>query len=150
MPLDLVQVGVAMARGLSAVCATCQKYWRAREQGVAGDTCLSKLGCGSPLSGNDFHEYEGPVTDFRTMCFVCGKKPSYGVRVKGSVRTVAVCKEHVRMLNELRPEGRHVQAVSVVDARGSDVKVREQEVKSLATAIFEVERYHADKDGRSL
>lgn len=102
--LNPVKVCEAAARGLSVYCSSCKKYWAAREQGVPGDQCLSRERCGSPIAGDDFHEYDGPITDYMRFCFVCGAgTPRYGAQVEGKQRIIGVCAKHVRMLEELEP-----------------------------------------------
>ena len=71
--MDPIKVALAVQGGLSPICATCNKYWKAREQNVPDGRCLAVDGCGGPLVGDDFHEYEGPMTDFSRWCFVCGE-----------------------------------------------------------------------------
>ena len=110
--LNPVKVCEAAAKGLSIYCASCKKYWNAREQGVAGDRCLSRERCGSPIAGDDFHEYEGPITDYMRFCFVCGAgTPRYGAQVQGKQRIIGVCAKHVRMLEELEPLDTTIPAV---------------------------------------
>jgi len=102
--LNAVKVCEAAAKGLSIYCASCKLYWRAREQGVLGDQCLCKDKCGSPIAGDDFHEYDGPITDYMRFCFVCGAgDPRYGVGVEGKKKIIGVCVNHVRMIEELEP-----------------------------------------------
>lgn len=151
MPLDPVQIALGMSTGLSAVCSTCSLYWEARSRGIPAPKCLAKDGCGSPLAGDDFHEYKGPITDFRQWCFVCGKQPKFGVRVNNSLRVVGVCEEHRALLDQLKPVGRPAPKKNVVTADGKDaaIKVR-REKPSLAKSIYEVEKYFADKEGREL
>lgn len=106
MPLDPVKIARATAGGLSVVCATCEKYWRAVDQGL--DRCLASQSCGSPLAGLTFPEYLGPLNDegFRLYCFVCGGKSSHGVRVKGKLRVIGVCRDHLKLFQELAPRGK--------------------------------------------
>ena len=102
--LNAVKVCEAAAKGLSVYCASCKKYWRAREQGLPGDQCLCVEKCGSPIAGDDFHEYDGPITDYMRFCFVCGAStPRYGVGVEGKKKIVGVCVNHVRMIEALEP-----------------------------------------------
>jgi len=105
MPIDPTKVAVAVGRGLSVVCATCEKYHRARDKGVPGDKCLSMDGCGSPIAGDTFHEYEGPMTRLDMFCFVCGARSTHAIRVKGHVRVVGCCRDHVDLVRGLKAEG---------------------------------------------
>jgi len=103
MPLDPVKVAIAVESGLSAVCATCTKYWAARDRGIPGDRCLSNDGCGSPLVGDDFHDYDGPLTDLKPFCFVCGSASKYGLLAKNKKRVVGVCKTHIDFVRTRQP-----------------------------------------------
>lgn len=94
-------IAQAMDRGLSPVCATCRKYWRARQKGVPGDACLAKQ-CGGPIKGMAFPEYDGPITErkFSEWCFVCAEKSTYGVIVPEADRILGVCDRHVEYLHK--------------------------------------------------
>lgn len=100
MNLDLVRS--AVASGLSIVCATCTKYQQAAAQGLS--KCFAVDGCGSPIVGDTFHEYEGPITDFLRFCFVCGGQATKGVRVKGHRRVIGVCSQHVDYVVTMAPK----------------------------------------------
>lgn len=151
MPIDPVKVSLAMADGLSAVCSTCSKYWRARDVGVEGHQCLSTDSCGGPLAGDDFHEYEGPLTDLKQWCFVCGEKSKFGILVKGKNRLLGACEGHVGIVEKLRPT--KSSGLAPVEIRGVNGvlptgKLVQQPVRSLGAAIKEVEDYYAKKEGR--
>lgn len=103
MPLNPAKVGLAVQGGLSIICATCNRYWEGRERGLPGSLCTSTSGCGSPLAGDDFHDYDGPITDLTRWCFMCGSEASYAVQSPPSVRLFGVCEEHTKALSELRP-----------------------------------------------
>ncbi len=152
MPLDPAQIALAMADGLSAVCATCTRYWEGRARGMPGHSCTAKDGCAGPMAGGDFHEYDGPMKSaLHLWCFVCGIKSRYGVRVGGSVRVFGACEEHVKMLRELQPKDRPdlgKKPTAVTPANGGIAHLPQYPVKSLARAITEVERYYAAKEGR--
>lgn len=153
MTLNLAKVGLAVQSGLSTVCATCSRYWEARDKRLPEPQCLAKDGCGSPLRGDDFHEYVGPITDFGRWCFVCGDDAHYGVRVQGRTRPVGMCEGHLKLLTELRPvDGVDVAAREVHN--GSFTIPVERLLgpkrKNLAQAIFEVESYYAKKRGEEL
>lgn len=90
------KVGLAVQHGVSPVCATCSLYWRAREQGVPGARCLATTHCASPLGGDAFSSYQGPLGGkFETWCFVCAEEADVGLRVGGLCRVVGVCKRHL-------------------------------------------------------
>jgi hypothetical protein len=118
MPLNPVKVALAVSQGLSAVCATCEKYWGARDKGIPGDTCLATDGCGSPIAGDVFHEYRGPMAQFDKFCFVCGNQATHAVRVDMYVRVIGVCKDHVDHVQTLKPEGKRAPNVIIVSKDG--------------------------------
>lgn len=91
-----------LREGLSVFCATCDHYWKARENGVPGDACLQN-DCASPLGGGTFDKYKGPINPPHAVCFVCGTLPDYGIQTKGSLRVLAVCAKHQPLLNKLHP-----------------------------------------------
>jgi hypothetical protein len=115
MPLNLAKVGLAVQNGLSSVCATCTLYWIARDQGVPGHKCLAQDGCGSPISGDDFHEYQGPISDLSRWCFVCGSDATRGLRVGGRFRVVGVCENHLRFVHGLRSSDSKLSVTVEVD-----------------------------------
>lgn len=95
-------IQLAIASGLSMVCATCSKYHGAKARGL--EKCLATDGCGSPIVGDTFHEYEGPITDFTRFCFVCGGKTKYGVDVKGHARRIGACEKHITYVAQMAPK----------------------------------------------
>jgi hypothetical protein len=146
MPLDPFLVEAAVRSGLSAVCATCRRYWEGRERGLPEPRCTAQSGCGSPLAGGDFHEYDGPITEFDRWCFVCSGDSKYGVRAKGKKRLFGVCEEHVRLLHDLKPVDAQVSAPILKTASGEELRpapVVPQ--KSLAAAIAAAEKEFAAK-----
>ena len=92
-----------MQSGLSTVCATCSRYWEGRERNLPGDRCTARTPCGSPLAGDDFHEYSGPISSFDNWCFICGDEPACAIAKPGSKRRFGVCARHKQMLPNLRP-----------------------------------------------
>lgn len=148
MPLDPHLVEAVVRSGLSMVCATCRKYWEGRERGLPEPRCTSKTGCGSPLAGGDFHEYEGPITEFDRWCFVCAGEAKYGVRARDKRRLFGVCKEHVRLLHDLKPVNNVEVADPVLKSSGQEFRPSDlipAPRKSLAAAIAEAEREFAAK-----
>lgn len=154
MPLNPTGVALAMADGLSAVCASCRLYWEARDRGIPGHKCLSREKCGSPLVGDAFHEYDGPlVGGLHQFCFVCGDKSRFVARVRGRTTGVGICAEHVRLLDTLKADGKELvpnapKAV-VLAPDGTPVSSEAAPKKSLFAAIQEVEDYYASKDRES-
>lgn len=128
--MNLDDVSSAVASGLSTVCATCTKYHRAKAQGL--DKCLAVDGCGSPIIGDTFHEYDGPITDFLRFCFVCGGPAAKGVRVKGHCRAIGVCGQHVDYVVTMAPKMTSPQLhLPVAPPEGSRVILsKEGEIKA--------------------
>lgn len=143
MPLDPLLVEATIKSGLSAVCATCRKYWEGREKGLPEPRCTAQTSCGSPLAGDDFHEYDGPITEFDRWCFVCAESSRYGVSVRGRKRIVGVCDKHVRLLADLKPVAMDVAAPVIRSATGASYQPEElipREKPSLFAAIQEAEK----------
>ena len=118
MAMDPTKVAMAVSSGLSIVCATCEKYWEARDKGIPDDSCLATDGCGSPIAGDVFHEYRGPMTQFDQFCFRCGDRATHAVRVDNSVRVIGVCSAHVEMIKTLKPEGKRAPNVVLISKDG--------------------------------
>jgi hypothetical protein len=104
--MDPIKIALAVDGGLSIVCATCERYWGARDRGIPGDTCLSERPCGGPISGDTFSNYRGPMTQFDRFCFACGGSATKALRVKGHVRPIGCCDEHIELVRKLKPENR--------------------------------------------
>lgn len=103
MPMNHVKIALAVQSGLSTVCATCQRYWEGRDGGLPGDRCTAKKACGSPLIGDDFSSYEGPMSAFDQWCFVCGDTPAAVIAKPGSSRRFGVCERHKQALPTMTP-----------------------------------------------
>lgn len=145
MPLDPLLVEAAVKSGLSAVCATCTKYWRGREQGLPEPQCTATAKCGSPLASDDFHEYEGPLKQFERFCFVCAEPSKYGITVRGRSRVIGVCRAHITMLVNVRAttEAPPADKTIVKTADGAETtpeQVAPKSKPSLFAAIAEVEK----------
>lgn len=103
-----------VATGTSFVCAMCEWYWEGKEIRTKSkrlidilrddQLCTSTSSCGSPLAGDAFHEYKGPITDFEGHCFVCGAPSEFGVKVRNLLRIVGVCKTHVEWFPRFVPQ----------------------------------------------
>ena len=126
MPIDATKVHLAVSRGLSVVCATCEKWHKARDFNVPDGRCLAVDGCGSPIAGDTFHEYRGPMTRFDQFCFVCGSQATHALRVDNSVRVIGCCADHVSMVKELKAEGRKPPNVVLISKDGKQY-VREDD-----------------------
>ena len=98
MTITVEMMKAAAGSGLSVVCASCEKYWEARDKGIVGDACLAMRACGSPFANGSFEEYRGPMTEdvFKNACFVCGDPPVKAVAKTGSSRVMAICEKHLK------------------------------------------------------
>ena len=126
MPLDQMKVAAVIGKGLNVVCATCENYWDARDRGVPDERCLSTDGCGSPLAGDAFHEYKGPMVRFDEFCFRCGNKATHAVRVSEHHRVVGICVDHIEMMKTLKPVGKRAPNVVLLSKDG-DSEIREDD-----------------------
>lgn len=120
MTLDPEKVSIAIKSGLSAVCATCSNYWEARDKGIPGDKCLAVNGCGSPIAGDVFHEYRGPMTHFDKFCFVCAADATHAIRVRGNTRLIGCCSEHVDLVKTLKPKGKNSARITIHSDDGEE------------------------------
>ena len=151
--MNEIKVALAVQGGLSPVCATCKKYWGARDRNIPEPRCLSVDNCAGPAGGDDFHEYDGPITDFSRWCFACGEESAFGIQVYTRLRTIGVCKNHVRMLAEIRPLNQDgTEALDapkyLIKSKDGALTIREilgPEKPSLLKAIMEVEDHFAAK-----
>lgn len=148
MAIDPVKVIQAMQTGLSAVCASCPKYWGARDRGLPGDKCLAQRPCGSPLAGDDFSEYSGDLKFvLDKFCFVCGEKSHYGVRAKNRNRVIGICEEHFPMLQQYRAMGRLLDPTfGVWSPRGEVTVPKAEPKKTLAETMAEDARADAESE----
>lgn len=111
-----------VAKGTSFVCAMCTKYWAGKEirtttkkliHRIRDDQlCTADRDCGSPLGGDVFTAYDGPLTDFARFCFVCGNASEFGVRVRNLVRVVGVCETHAKWFPHFEPKPKGSQEVT--------------------------------------
>ena len=149
MPLDPFLVEAAVKSGLSAVCSTCRKYWEGREKGLPEPRCTAVSKCGSPLAGDDFHEYDGPIREFDRWCFVCAKQSKYGIAVRDRKRVVGVCETHVRLLADLKPIDATVLTPILKTSSGHSLRPEDVIPKrkpSLAQAIADAEKSFESKE----
>ena len=121
MPIDPAMAAVAVSRGLSAICATCEKYWRARDKGMPDNRCLAERACGGPMSGNVFQEYEGPLPHFDELCFVCGREPTHAIRVGRYVRVLACCDDHLDYVKNLKPSSKEAARIIIKSKNGEEL-----------------------------
>jgi len=121
-----MKVAAAVGNGLNVVCATCDNYWDARDRGIPEGRCLSMDRCGSPIAGDAFHEYKGPMTQFDKFCFVCGNKATHAVRASDHPRVVGICVDHIYLMKKLKPEGKQAPNV-VLLSRDGDTEIGEDD-----------------------
>ena len=124
MAIDPAKISLARASGLSFICASCENYWNTQDLGN-GETKCSATFCGSPIAGDTFSEYKGPVTNLDKFCFVCGSDATHALRVTSSLRVVGCCNAHVELVKTLRPASLppvNVVLISKDGARSSEDK----------------------------
>lgn len=113
-------VRVELARGYPIVCASCEDLHEARALGHA-DGCMALLrgqSCGSPLRGNDFPLYRGPLADaLLQICFVCGAPSDSSAAPRGKLgaRRIGVCRKHLELFKQKR-EDRSDEQTAIVAA----------------------------------
>jgi hypothetical protein len=146
MPITIEMMKAAARAGMSIVCASCERYWEARDKGIPGDQCASDKGCGSPLAGDYFHDYRGIMTTdaFRRFCFVCGEDATHRLDHPNWVRKIGVCREHVVWLKD--PEMRRPKRSAATPLGSSDDALPPD--NTLLGAILKTEKEWADQDGR--
>lgn len=105
MTFDIEKMKLAVAGGLSPVCASCQHYWRARSEKLPEPQCLSAGSCGSPIAGLTFPFYDGPMKGaLDRWCFMCGSPASLQLVVEGLFdRPIGICGEDILRARDLDP-----------------------------------------------
>ena len=129
----LSEVKKAAASGVSLICATCHKYIEAKTRGL--DKCLAEGFCGSPIVGDTFQEYQGPITDFLRFCFVCGGTATKGIRVKGHQRMIGACSTHVDYVVTQTPKMMSPGLYLPVPPKEGRVTVLSDEAECLAESM---------------
>lgn len=114
MPVDPVKSAVAIENGLAAVCAFCEMFWVAQDQGRSG--CGQK--CGGPMSGGAFDKYQGPITDFSNFCFICGDMATHAIRARGNLRVLGCCSAHVDKVKQWKPVDRESVNITIISDAG--------------------------------
>lgn len=135
---------IATARGVSAVCARCDHYWEGRARNLPGDSCTSIDNCASPLRGGCFHEYKGAITNFTSLCFVCGVVPKIGIRVGVLLRPIGVCDKHVGWVKKAEEDLRGGRKPLTIIGQSSV-----PEKKSIIDAMIETEQEWAEEDEKN-
>lgn len=113
-------VNRAIQTGVSCVCATCDRYSEGRARGLPGAQCTAPSTCGSPIGGDTFTHYKGPMTDFTRFCFVCSGEASQVVKVGERERLIGICDKHVPLLHKLSPmeTSEDTRLLTVVGSQG--------------------------------
>ena len=146
MPISERGIREAMARRVSCICATCERYWEARDRGIPNDQCMSAGECGSPIAGDSFSQYKGPMTQFDRWCFVCAAEAEFGVKPIDHSRVVGVCRDHIRLIDDLVPVGvdSSNRVVSVQSPKGVVLLKDIPKKKTLGEVIRETEKTWAE------
>jgi len=155
MQLDAVKISQAVEKHkIAIICATCTKYWQARDRGLPEPQCLSISNCASPIGGGNFHEYEGPIPDFKIWCFVCGGFCTKFIFVKGKERIFGICDTHLEEAKGLAPvnidDPADLERYYIdTDGKVKPLNVCAQPFKKQSFKDFfnEVEGYHTRKNG---
>lgn len=122
MPLDPAKVGLAVQNGLSTVCATCTSYWEGRDKGLPEPQCAQEQPCASPLRGDSFSFYSGPLPTLEKWCFRCGSESDYSIVLTDATkRRVGVCSSHLDMLRS--SEGVRLNQIAGVEGRDGFVSI---------------------------
>ena len=152
--MDVQAMKAAVARGVSLICASCDRYWEGRARDLPDDRCTATSGCCGPLAGGTFHEYQGPITDLTRWCFICGADAVSAVRKAGSERGVGVCKPHEGECHRLVPVGLttssllEVHTPHLIEVRQliRTVKPRRRG-QTVGEMLADVEREFAEREG---
>ena len=145
------RVDEVLRQGVSPVCATCNKFWLARENGVPFPSCLVEKPCGSPISGDTFTHYEGPLTDFDRFCFICARDSDQVVSLAGKERKLGICRDHVVLLGQLEAQYK-TEVLILVGAGGRESPLIQlsPRKKGLFQAIAETEaEFQAEEQRKS-
>lgn len=134
------------------MCATCKRYWEGRERGLPRPQCTSLEACGSPIAGDTFSQYDGPMSDFTGWCFMCARNSDYAVKVREERRLIGVCREHVRALNDLiaveKPDMASLLVMHSTAGRVPLLQLLPKPKKGLFQVIAETEAEFAAEDAR--
>jgi hypothetical protein len=143
-------IAAEVASGVSPVCATCKRFWEGRANDLPRPKCTAKKHCGSPIVGDTFSEYEGPMTDFTGWCFMCAGNSDYAVKVRSEERLIGVCKAHVSKLNELQggtqEDATAVLMIHTPQERVPLLQLLPRPKKGLLQAIMATEAEWAEED----
>lgn len=89
---------VVEKKKMSWVCAHCVKLWRSLAKGQKKcEAALQNKGCGGPIVGLAYPEYEGVLTreSMVNYCFVCGaESDGMAMPKNGSGDGVGFCRKH--------------------------------------------------------
>lgn len=150
-------------RGVPLACASCTNYWDGKLLGLPG--CRIPGECGSPLVGDVFGQYNGPLTDdhLRDACYHCGGEGCVSIRVTGKRRLLNLCMEHFDTFLRMCPVGLKGEALAAWKQReqrivltfpgGRVMSVAEYRKlprkKSVVEQIAELNAYQDEEDARA-
>jgi len=114
-------------KGVFFACASCRHLWEGMAEGK--ETCTG-IDCGGPSKRKDFPEYDGPVTDFSALCFICGSEDTLAyAKVTGSEKKFGLCKNHLETLDNILGAAPPVNGV--IQGNGQQVLIFPREDRSL-------------------
>ena len=120
MMITAKKVMKELESGLTAVCAWCEYYHNAKENGAPS---CGIAGCGGPAVGKGFPKYKGIMENtLHTFCFICGRDADAGVEIMGSMLGVCnnkgvdreTCVEKLRKILSRQPVNVREHVVAVV------------------------------------
>lgn len=120
LPLPLVRE--AVDRGVSLMCATCERYAEGRERGLPEEQCTVLGECVGPFGGGTFPQYQGPISDPSRWCLRCGQTSVAAVRVAGTSPLYGMCRVHLREAHMVTPLG--AQATHLLEIVRLDHKIQ--------------------------
>lgn len=153
LPLPLVRE--AVDRGVSLMCATCDRYAEGRARGLPDDQCTAVGACVGPFGGGTFPQYKGPITDPERWCLRCGGSPVAAVRVVGTSQAYGLCRVHLRDASLLTPIGEETHHLLEIIRLNREVvvvshipKPRPFTRRSVAELLEEIDQELTERAGR--
>ena len=116
--LDSEKISEARAKGVCFTCAMCTLWYKGVKMKLrlwdGTERCAAVNGCGGPLSGGSFEEYDGPLKGYLVkFCYVCGSRtPEHALAAKvpnsQKIGCCAKCLDKVKELVHMGDEDRNV------------------------------------------
>jgi hypothetical protein len=98
--LDEKRLLAAKMEGVAFICRMCVRWYQGEDMNLRdarGDKmCAATSDCGSPISGDSFQSYSGPLDgSLGKFCYVCGKKnPEHALSCNvDNASRIGCCKE---------------------------------------------------------